>query len=1183
MCRWGRVFSLAKLPLQSGQRLVQPERGLMHQEGPVSQHADPKAVLAKQCSEGPPTPTEDLSKTPLFAPCGTSFVSEIVLVAQPETYQPGESIWLQGEECKKVYILKSGEVELIQEDHMVLHTWSAGTMLGLCILLNVHHRLRTAQAATVCECLALPSTSFHAILKQHPAEKKHFLEAAQAEAKGILGDRQFECLVGEVPKSPPKSFHRKSHNAGHDDKLDKSPKKSKALEKLPTIEPVTKPFSSSKLVPSSLPISSRFRRPSWSKRCASMLDDDSGSDTELNAVSAQFSERQISTQSSPDVVVWSRSSTAPTFPHALLTPDHSGTGTGSHLLVPRPPASSNASRENSPTPSAASKSTCPEPADDISPASKKATYWCDVIKDWFGCLDTDGSGRIDREEFKNIAKNLSAAFAWDDHQSALLLQEIDTNSDEQVDLPEFAGWLTNVHATMTFSPEGWLQTYDLGDTLQPLYECYDPDRSGISKDQFLRTYRIIANALKHTPVALQKKADVWVRAAEEEYENLNDDGKDMLIEIDDFIQWQAQLLKHSGIPNSVLPEKVAGLARALKVINDLDKKSTVADDKDEAVLSKSIQKVATLARELYLPCSQQLRKLLEANNHERKEEPCDENYKWENPPDGAVNRLRRDCAINLGVLLPGILPHKSGETSKSDVWRFARRNSHMRNRKGKSLPQAPVVGMAMSSMNRRLMVAKLAIALLAVRVLMPSFVSPSGPSIHAQSPRRQLTAVRAEGEAEEDGDMLEFLKVEQDIELSPEEYKMALEAEVETQRKKYYIGGVVDPKNLVVPWKPVDEDVLVKDARRTLKKNGIRDPAGGDVDTEYDDSEMELTLIDDDVNLQWAGGVPGTKVGYIIERKPAGSTNFEEIATYDNMKNPQLLAKPYSGHEYTFTDSMVAPGKYTYRLLCRSRDGSIDVVDQKELLVADAPGVDLKIAFPVLGAFVLFSALYGFSLIEDNHFLLSAETKNGGMNTPVLGELLLCFHSSAGSLGKTDRFFAWLEAPRKSESDRKMYYELVPRDDGCGNALEPEWQRLPDGAPFHAELERLPKEQVILAILKTQELAHEQLQWPQVQRSLGLAECLELVMHEDVEQVSKVIHTFARQHVMQQPWHREQLEMGMTISDIVDEHLQEAVFSPEEVLHLLLNQEKMADPQPEPKNKLVATLSKMFSKNLSEA
>ena len=61
---------------------------------------------------------------------------------------------------------------------------------------------------------------------------------------------------------------------------------------------------------------------------------------------------------------------------------------------------------------------------------------------------------------------------------------------------------------------------------------------------------------------------------------------------------------------------------APQVINNLDKKKTVADDKDEAALSKSIQKVASLARELYLPCSQQLRKLLEANNHERKAPMC---------------------------------------------------------------------------------------------------------------------------------------------------------------------------------------------------------------------------------------------------------------------------------------------------------------------------------------------------------------------------------------------------------------------------------------------------------------------------------------------------------------------------------------------------------------------------------
>ncbi|CAE7641787.1 HCN2 [Symbiodinium pilosum] len=852
----------------------------MHQEGPVSQHAhvadESHNDKIKQCIDELDLTEEDFLKTPLFASCSPSFVSEMVLVAQTEAYQPGEKLWLQGEECRKLYILKSGEVELVQEDGTAMHKWNAGAILGLCILLNVHHRMRSAQASAACECLTLPSSSFHAILKQHPAEKKHFIEAAQREARSILGDRQFDCLVSPTPPTTVrrKSFQRSSPG-------DKSPKKSKALSKLPTIEPAMKQVASTKLSPSNLATNPKLRRPSWSKRCAGVLaDEDSGSDTELNMVSAQFSDRQVSTQSAPDNMHWARSSTAPLFP-IMLTPDAGGSGTCSMHLSPRPPASPRLSFDHSPSPSAASKSTCPDCADEMSPASRKAAYWCDVIKDWFGCLDTDDSGRIDRDEFKSIAQNLSAAFAWDDHQSALLLQEIDKNSDEQVDLPEFADWLTNVHATMTFSPDGWLQTYDLGDTLQPLYECYDPDHSGISKDQFVRTYRIIANALKHTPVALQKKADVWVRAAEEEYENLNDGGKDILIEIDDFIQWQAQLLKHSGIPNSLMPEKVAGLAQALKVINDLDKKSTLADA-DEAALSKSIQKVATLARELYLPCSQQLRKLLEANNQERKEtQGCDENYKWENPPDGAVNRLRRDCAINMGVLLPGVLPHKHGETSKSDVWRFARRNSHMRNR----------------------------------------------------------------------------------------------------------------------------------------------------------------------------------------------------------------------------------------------------------------------------------------------------------MNTPVLGELLLCFHSCAGSTGEANRFFAWLEAPRKSERDRNMYYELVPRDDGCGNDLEPEWQRLPDGTAFHAELERVPKEQVLLALLKTQELAHDELQWTQVQRSFGLAERLELVKRQDVEQVSKVIHTFARQYVMQQPWHREQLEMGLTVSDIVNEHLQDAAFSPEEVLRLLMDQEKIADAQPEPKNKLVATLSKMFSKN----
>ena len=44
---------------------------------------------------------------------------------------------------------------------------------------------------------------------------------------------------------------------------------------------------------------------------------------------------------------------------------------------------------------------------------------------------------------------MSATLAWDDHQSDLLLQEIDTKHDDLVDVQEFAEWLTNVNATIT--------------------------------------------------------------------------------------------------------------------------------------------------------------------------------------------------------------------------------------------------------------------------------------------------------------------------------------------------------------------------------------------------------------------------------------------------------------------------------------------------------------------------------------------------------------------------------------------------------------------------------------------------------------------------------------------------------------------------------------------------------------
>jgi len=225
------------------------------------------------------------------------------------------------------------------------------------------------------------------------------------------------------------------------------------------------------------------------------------------------------------------------------------------------------------------------------------------------------------------------------------------------------------------------------------------------------------------------------------------------------------------------------------------------------------------------------------------------------------------------------------------------------------------------------------------------------------------TARSAEGEGkEEEGGFLKFLKVEQDIELSPEEYKMALDQEIEAQRKRYYIGGEVKPNNLIVPWKPVDEKQLEADARRQLKKNGIVDPSGEPMRDTDEDSLIDIQIIgEQDVQIDWTAGVPGTKVGYIVERKRQQETNFQEIATYENMGTSFLLAQPYAGHEYSFTDEIVAPGPYTYRVLCRVRSGEISVVDQKDIVVPELSGVDsgaALIVFVVATVVVLVGAYF---------------------------------------------------------------------------------------------------------------------------------------------------------------------------------------------------------------------------------
>lgn len=241
----------------------------------------------------------------------------------------------------------------------------------------------------------------------------------------------------------------------------------------------------------------------------------------------------------------------------------------------------------------------------------------------------------------------------------------------------------------------------------------------------------------------------------------------------------------------------------------------------------------------------------------------------------------------------------------------------------------------------------------------PAFVG--APASRASAAGRQPLTVRRADE-DDDGGLLSFLGAEKPTAdasgstvLSPEEYKIALDQEIEAERRKYYVNGDVKSGKLIVPWKDVDEKELEMEGRKRLRKNGFMDPMSKP--EEERDSVVGAEIIGgQDVKLDWVSGTPGDRVGYIVERKsPTSSQGFEELSSYEVRQD--LVVQSFAGSDYEFTDSFVPPGLWTYRILARTKTGDVEVVDTKEVEVPIVEKVDdtliLGATLVLLGGFII--------------------------------------------------------------------------------------------------------------------------------------------------------------------------------------------------------------------------------------
>ncbi|CAE8625636.1 unnamed protein product [Polarella glacialis] len=306
------------------------------------------------------------------------------------------------------------------------------------------------------------------------------------------------------------------------------------------------------------------------------------------------------------------------------------------------------------------------------------------IEAWFQSWDLDGSGKIDFQEFRRIFNNLS--LTWDEDEFASMMNQIDSNHDGEVDIREFADWVTDPSSMKTVSLDGWLGKVNLAELQKPLFDCFNQsDNDGfVSKDDFLKCYQIMTYCLKMHPDG----KDEWPRNAEEELQAADKDNTGA-ITFHEFVDWQELLLKDSGIPNSYLPQLVEELVEALTVVLDVlnwDAKGMPVDSYDN-VLQSSTEKLAAISRELYSAKKELLLQSFESDDmfDEEVDDDCGPNYSWCQLPKNALQVLLRKCAEDNGLLVPSCqTPHppshapSSAAPSRKELFNVARRNALMR-------------------------------------------------------------------------------------------------------------------------------------------------------------------------------------------------------------------------------------------------------------------------------------------------------------------------------------------------------------------------------------------------------------------------------------------------------------------------------------------------------------------------
>jgi len=114
----------------------------------------------------------DLRAWPLFASLSEADAKRHGSLFRTQQYDPGETLYTEGEPARYVYLIRRGRVKVTRTSHdgkdLIIGFFGRGDFVGCCCLLEAVKLPCAASAVRPTEVLCLPQKDYFALLHEHP-------------------------------------------------------------------------------------------------------------------------------------------------------------------------------------------------------------------------------------------------------------------------------------------------------------------------------------------------------------------------------------------------------------------------------------------------------------------------------------------------------------------------------------------------------------------------------------------------------------------------------------------------------------------------------------------------------------------------------------------------------------------------------------------------------------------------------------------------------------------------------------------------------------------------------------------------------------------------------------------------------------------------------------------------------